>query len=165
MVDIETVGPSTQRFELQKALLEKGFDQVQSQIVHLDDILFKIKASAITVWVALMGWAFSNWKTEIVPLGIVVIIGFWLLEAMFKGAQIRYIEISTNLMHVVNDTESLQRQFEAQRFEGGIIYPVSLNLTEVDRLILMGRGIISPTVATIYLFLSFANALVWMVIG
>ena len=55
---------STQRFELQKALLEKGFEQIQKQIQHLDEILFKIKASAITVWVALMGWAISNSKLK-----------------------------------------------------------------------------------------------------
>ena len=157
----ETINPSMQRFQLQKALLEKGFEQVQKQIIHLDDILFKIKASAITVWVALMGWAFTNSKPQIVLLGIAVIVGFWLLEAMFKGAQIRYIEISANLMRVVNDTDSLQHQFETQNFEAGIIYPVALNRTEVDRLILIWRGIISPTIATIYLFLAFAYALVW----
>ena len=66
---------SDRRFDLQKSLLEKGFEQVQKQIQHLDEILFKIKASAITIWVALMGWAISNTKPEIIPLGIVVIIG------------------------------------------------------------------------------------------
>ena len=165
MNDDKIIDPSTQRFELQKALLERGFDQVQKQIIHLDGILFKIKASAITVWVALMGWAFTSSKTEIVPLGIVVIIGFWLLEAIFKGAQIRYIEISANLMKMVNDTDSLQNQFEAQNFEGGMIYPVALKLTEVDRLILMARGVISPTIATVYLFLALANTLVWIKVG
>ena len=160
----EIIETSLQRFEFQKTLFEKGFQQVQIQIIHLDEILFKIKTSAITVWVALMGWALTGSKTQIVPLGIVVIIGFWLLEAIFKGAQIRYIEISANLMHVVNDTDSLQHQFGTRNFQGGIIYPVALNLTEVDRLILMGRGIVSPTIATPYLFLAFANSLVWMAV-
>jgi hypothetical protein len=156
---------STQRFELQKALLEKGFEQIQKQIQHLDEILFKIKASAITVWVALMGWAISNSKPEIIPLGIVVIIGFWLLESIFKGAQIRHIETSVKLVRMVNDTYFLQHQFEMQRFEDGLIYPLALNLKEKDRLILMGRGIISPTIAAAYLFLAFANMLVWIAIG
>ncbi len=155
--------PTIQRFELQKVLFEKGFEQVQKQIIHLDDILFKIKASAITVWVALMGWVFTSGKLQIVPLGIVVIIGFWLLEALFKGAQIRYIEVSSRLVKAANDADSLQRQFEKKSFDSDIIYPVALNLTEKDRLILMGRGIISPTIATVYLFLSFANLLVWIV--
>jgi hypothetical protein len=160
----ETTDPSAQRFELQKALLVNGFEQVQKQIIHLDDILFRIKASAITVWVALMGWAFTSAKPQIVPLGIVVIVGFWLLEAMFKGIQIRYIETSENLMRLANDTDALQRQFETKRFAVGTIYPVALNLTEVERVILMGRGVVSSTIATIYLFLAFANALVWMAI-
>jgi len=157
--------PTTQRFELQKVLFEKGFEQVQRQIIHLDDILFKIKASAITVWVALIGWAFTSGKPQIVPLGYIVIIGFWLLEAIFKGAQIRYIEISSNLVKVANETDSLQRQFEKMSFDSETIYPLALNLKEIDRLILMGRGIISPTIATIYLFLAFANLLVWLVIS
>ena len=52
-----------------------------------------------------------------------------------------------------------------QKFEDNLIYPLSLNLKEIDRLTLMGRGIISPTIATIYLFLAFANTLVWLAIG
>ncbi len=158
----EAVDVAVSRFELQKSLFEKGFDQVQEQIIHLDGILFKIKGSAITVWVALMGWSFTSSKPEIALLGVVVIIGFWLLESLFKGTQIRYISVSSKLMQMVNDTDSLQRQYEAKHFEPGLIYPVALKLTEVDRLILMVRGIISPTVATIYLFLGFANSLVWM---
>ena len=161
----KTVDLTTQRFELQKSLLENGLDQVQKQIIHLDDILFKIKTSAITVWVALMGWALTGSRILIVPLGFVVIIGFWLLEGMFKGVQIRYMEISANLMRVVNDTDSLQQQFESRKFHAGIIYPVALKLNEIDRAILMWRGIISPTIATAYLFLAFANALVWMALG
>jgi len=70
----EIIETSLQRFEFQKTLFEKGFQQVQIQIIHLDEILFKIKTSAITVWVALMGWALTGSKTQIVPLGIVVII-------------------------------------------------------------------------------------------
>jgi hypothetical protein len=156
---------STRRFNFQKELVEKGFEQVQKQVMHLDDILFRIKASAITVWVALMGWAFTSDNPLIVPLGVVVIIGFWLLEAMFKGAQIGYIRTSLRLMQVVNDTGSLQKQFEEQEFEGGIVYPLALKPTEKERLVLMGKGFISPTVATVYLFLAFANALIWLALG
>ena len=131
---------ATRRFDFQKELLEKGFEQVQKQVMHLDDILFRIKASAITVWVALMGWAFTSNNPLIIPLGLVAIIGFWLLEAMFKGAQIGYIRTSLKLMQVVNDTGSLQKQFEKQQFEGGIVYPLALKPTEIERLALMGKG-------------------------
>ena len=147
-------------FAFQIAMLEKGYDQVQTQIIHLDEILFKIKASAITVWVALMGWSFTSQKVEIIPLGVVVIIGFWFLEAMYKGVQIRYIEASKRLMAFVNDNEKLKRQFEKQQFTPGIVYPVALEISELDRLIMLIRGLISPTVATVYLFLGFSNVLV-----
>ncbi len=88
-----------------------------------------------------------------------------MLEAMFKGTQLRYIGISLNLMNNVNNTDSLQNQFEKQCFQVDLIYPVALRLTEVDRISLMMRGAISPTVATGYLFLALANLLVWLVIG
>lgn len=160
-----TTDSSIQRFELQRTLFERGFEQVQRQIIHLDDALFKIKASAMTVWVALIGWAFTSGKPQISLLGFVVIIGFWLLEAIFKGAQIRYMEVSTKLIGVANDTDLLQKQFEKMSFDDVTIYPVDLNLTEMDRLVLMGRGLVSPTIATIYLFLAFANLLVWLAVS
>lgn len=164
MTNLITTDSSVERFEFQKALFAKGCEQVQSQIAHLDEILFKVKASAVTVWVALMGWAFTSENVLIVPLGGVVIIGFWLLEALFKGFQSRYIEISTKLMDIVNDRVALDRQFQERAFESGAVYPVALKLTEFDRLSLLGRGIMSPTVATPYLFLAFSNLLVWLAV-
>ena len=41
-------------FEFQLRMLEKGADAIQRHIERVDGILFKIKASAITVWVALI---------------------------------------------------------------------------------------------------------------
>ncbi len=64
MTDLITTNSSVERFEFQKALFAKGCEQVQSQIAHLDEILFKVKASAVTVWVALMGWAFTSKEEE-----------------------------------------------------------------------------------------------------
>lgn len=147
-------------FAFQLNMLEKGYEQLQRQILHLDEILFKIKASAITVWVALIGWSFSAEKPEIIPLGMVVIIGFWLLEAMYKGSQSHYIDASKKLVAFINDASAVRQQFSQQRFSAGIIYPVTIQATELDKAIMLARGLISPTVATVYLFLGLANILV-----
>ena len=66
------------RFEFQATMLEKGADELQRHISRLDEILSKIKAGCITVWVALIGWVFSSNNTEMVSLGAVVLVfGCW----------------------------------------------------------------------------------------
>jgi len=44
---------NTNRFEFQKTMLEKGADELQRHISRLDEILSKIKAGCMTVWVAI----------------------------------------------------------------------------------------------------------------
>ena len=161
----EVSNSSTKRFEFQRSMLEKGFEQVQKQIIHLDEILFKIKASAITLWVALMGWSFTSNNEQIVPLGAVVIIGFWFLEAQYKGVQLSYIEASEKLVAFVNDYERLNDQFSKSEFETGMIYPLAIERTEKERLLLLLRGLISPTVATVYLFIAFTNMIIWLIVN
>jgi hypothetical protein len=38
-----------------------------------------------------------------------------------------------------------------------MIYRVSLDLTKIELIILINRGLIPPTITAIYLFLAFAN--------
>ena len=51
--------PVSGRFEFQLRMLEKGAAEIQAQVSHLDELLFKIKASFITVWAATIGWSFT----------------------------------------------------------------------------------------------------------
>ncbi|MCC3600097.1 MULTISPECIES: hypothetical protein [unclassified Microcoleus] len=45
----------------------------------------QLKTAAITIWVSLIGWAFASKIDVLVPLGYVIIFGFWLLEAMLRN--------------------------------------------------------------------------------
>ena len=92
-----------QSFEFQLRLLEKGVADLQLHIGRLDELLLKVKATAVTVWVAMMGWAFTAKISMIVLLGFVVLVGFWLLEGLFKGIQLRYIDLSRELGKFLND--------------------------------------------------------------
>ena len=149
------------RFGFQCRMLEKGFGQIQYQIARLDDIAFRVKAGAATVWVALMGWSITGKSEALVPLGFLVILGFWLLEAMFRGIQFRYIAKSRELSEFLNDKDALDACFEKREFPPGLIYPVGLRTTEWANLARFLRGITSATVATLYLFLGLANVLLW----
>jgi hypothetical protein len=164
MGDIDVPEFSAKRFEFQNALLEKGFEQIQKHILQLDEILFKIKASAVTVWVALMGWSITAKEAALVSLGAFVIIGFWLLEAQFKGVQIQYKKISRKLMDFVNDNADFDEQFSQSAFRAGIIHPVALHRTELEKVSSMMIGFLSPTVSTVYLFLGTVNALIWLAV-
>jgi hypothetical protein len=59
------------RFDFQLRMLEKGASEVVAQMGRLDDLLFKIRASFITVWVATIGWAFTVKNTRLVPLAFI----------------------------------------------------------------------------------------------
>ena len=159
----EVPASAERRFEFQMEMFQKGAERVQNQIVHLDDILFKIKASAVTVWVAVIGWSMASKTEQLALLGFIVVIGFWLLEAMFKGAQLQYMGLSRRITDALNDAAGLEDQFSRREFDPGLVYPVAAPRTEIEKLRLWLRGIISPTVATIYLFLGFTNVLVWLV--
>ncbi len=153
------------RFEFQALMFEKGAEELQRHISRLDEILFKIKASGVTVWIALIGWSFTSKNNFMIPLGGVVIIGFWLLEGLFRGIQTRYIDRSGELTRLLNDREALDRCFESQEFPSNVVYPMTFRETEISKLSTYGRGLIAPSVATLYLFLAFVNYLIWMVVS
>ncbi len=150
------------RFQFQCELFEEGFGEVQQQIRTLDEILFKIKAGAVTLWAVLVGWAFSSDLTRLLPLGFAVISGFWLLEGMFRAVQLRYIVRSRELSRFANDEAALDECFERRRFPAGMVYPVGLRESELQGLWRFGTGLLSGTVMPLYLMLALANAIVWL---
>ncbi len=151
-------------FTFQLRMLEKGLDQVQREISRLDDILFKIKTGAVTLWGVLIGWALSSKALLLVPLGFVVIIGFWLLESMFRGAQIRYLAKSQELTEFVRNHQVVADMFARREVPTHLIYPVGLRSSKLETARLLLRGLLTPTVATLYLFLGFSTVLVWMAV-
>jgi len=150
------------RFEFQTTMLEKGADELQRHISRLDEILSKIKAGCITVWVALIGWAFSSNNTEMVSLGAVVIIGFWLLEGFFRGLQARYLASSAKLTEFLNDKAALDKSFETLEFPANVVYPMTFSESEWTKFKLYWCGLSALSTSIFYLFLVFVNYLLWV---
>ena len=146
-------------------MFAKGTEELQRHISRLDEILFKIKASGVTVWVALIGWSFASRNTLMIPLGAVVIIGFWLLEGFFRGIQARYIDRSNEVTRLLNDRKALDSCFESQEFPSNVVYPMTFHESQISKLSMYGRGLIAPSVATLYLFLALVNYLLWLVVN
>jgi hypothetical protein len=149
-------------FEFQIRMLEKGADAIQRHIERLDGILFKVKASGVTVWVALIGWSFTSKNDLLIPLGLVVILGFWLLEGYFRGVQARYLASSRGLTSFLNDEQALKASFDNHHLPPRIVYPMTFDENELEKLRMYVKGLIAPSVAILYLFLSFVNYLLWL---
>lgn len=152
---------NTNRFEFQATMLEKGADELQRHISRLDEILSKIKAGCITVWVALIGWAFSSNNTEIISLGAVVIIGFWLLEGFFRGLQSRYLAASAKLTEFLNDKTALDNSFESLEFPANVVYPMTFSESEWTKFKMYWRGLSALSTSIFYLFLVSVNYMLW----
>lgn len=149
------------RFEFQLRLIEKGLDHLQSVIGRLDDILFKIKTSAITVWVALMGWSITVESKVIVLLGIPTLLGFWVIGSTFRAIQIRYIEKAQSYEEFLNKNKDLKEYFEDQKIPDGKVYSLSGDESRQRQIELLIKGIVSPTVAVFYGFFICINIVLW----
>jgi hypothetical protein len=158
----DAVDVTAERFDFQCRMLERGCEQVQSQIGRLDDVTFRIKAGATTVWVALIGWSFTASSATVCALGSVVVLGFWLLEGMFRAVQTRYIDKSRELSQFLNDRERLDACFARRDLPQGLVYPVGLRDGELRNLGRFLSALVASQVATLYLFLGLANLLAWL---
>ena len=158
-------GGIAESFEFQLRMLEKGADGIQSHIGRIDEILFKVKASGVTVWVALIGWSFTRNSDLLISLGFVVILGFWLLEGYFGGLQARYLASSNCLTRFLNDEQALKTSFASRHLPSRIVYPMTFGESQFEKLKMYGKGLIAPSVAILYLFLAFVNYLLWMAGG
>ncbi|MFA7653696.1 MAG: hypothetical protein WCX97_01470 [Candidatus Magasanikbacteria bacterium] len=69
------------KFELAK--LE--YELVQKQVDKYDDISSKIKTWSITLWIGILGWSFQSKRHELLLLGIVAIVIFWILDTVNKN--------------------------------------------------------------------------------
>ncbi|RMH11394.1 MAG: hypothetical protein D6701_15155 [Gemmatimonadetes bacterium] len=157
--------PDRAAFDLQLRLFEQGAEELQRQISRLDDILFRIKAAAVTVWLAVQGWAFSTGDGLLLWLGFFAIAGFWLMEGLFRGSQIGFTDTARRLVAFVNDPERLERAFAERTFPPDLVFPVSLPRTRGTRAALFLRGLASPFVATLYLVLALVNVLAVAAVG
>jgi hypothetical protein len=153
------------RFEFQLKMLENGGNEIHKNIGQLVDILFKIKTSAVTVWVALIGWSFIVRNLSVIPLGFIAIGGFWLMEGIFQGFHFRHLNRCKKLAKLLNDTKVLDEYFNSSEFPPNVIYETTgFDESVKERFRLLCRGLIAPSVAILYLFLIAINSFIWLLV-
>lgn len=159
---VDPASPATARFDFQLRMLERGAGEVQAQIARLDDVLFKLKASFVTIWIAVIGWSATIGRNDLLPLTLIVVLAFWMLEGVFRAAQIRFVDRARRITALLNDRGELDRCFERRELPADVIFPVSFRETEFTQLRYYVRGLTSPTVATLHLFIGLVSYLVWV---
>lgn len=76
-------------FNFQRDLLIKEIEYIHSVIAHFDEVSFKIKGWAITLWLGIVAFGAKEGLVLIVLASIPVTITCWILDAYFKKYQRR----------------------------------------------------------------------------
>lgn len=149
------------RFEFQLAMLQKGAEELEKKIANFNTILQQLKIAAITIWVALIGWAFASKIDALVPLGYVIIFGFWLLEATYWRVQFYCIQRVDALTQFLNNESALDESFTTRSIPEGLVHPLgSLKTLKMPSL---GRAMRAPSIYIFYTFLLAVNSIVWVI--
>lgn len=142
-------------------MLERGAAEVQSHIARLDELLFKLKASFVTVWLAAVGWSMTIESRHLLVLAMIVTVAFWMFEGLFRALQSRFIDRACEITTLLNDAAALDRCFAAGALPPALVYPVAFRESGRQRLHYYLRGLVSPTVSVLYLFIGFVTYLLW----
>jgi|SRR5919199_364098 hypothetical protein len=149
------------RFEFQLGMLQKGAEELEKKIAGFTNILFQLKTAAITLWIALIGWAFTTKVDFIIPVGYVVVLGFWLLESIFWRVQYYYMNRANELTLYLNDESALNESFNKRSIPHGLVYPLgSLNTIQP---IPLSKALRAPSIYIFYTFLFIVNTVVWLI--
>jgi hypothetical protein len=74
--------------------------------------------------VALIGWAFTIKVDLIIPVGYVIVFGFWFLEATYWRVQYYCINRATAITQYLNDRDALDESFNHKSIPEFIVYPL-----------------------------------------
>lgn len=125
-------------FAFRLDLLRDEIDEIQGKIAAYDDLSFKIKGWALTLWIATLGFAINQRFPLLAILSVPVLIAFWFLDAHFKSYQQRsmarmgYIERFIN-GSINGSVENLAEAFEACSFGSFVIPdPIGRQTCKVD---------------------------------
>jgi hypothetical protein len=102
------------RFEFQVAMLQKGAEELEKKIANFSTILQQVKTASVTIWVALIGWVIASKIYALVPLGYVIIFGFWFLEATYWRVQFYYMQRAAAVTEFLNDERALDESFNTR---------------------------------------------------
>jgi hypothetical protein len=149
------------RFEFQLAMLQKGAEELEKKIAALTQILLQLKTAAITIWVALIGWALTTKVDSLVPVGYVIIFCFWLLEAMYWRVQCYCMIRATALAQYLNNQDALDESFNNRSIPEGLVFPLqSLKTMKGPSLL---KALRAPSIYIFYTFLFIVNSIVWFI--
>jgi hypothetical protein len=149
------------RFEFQLAMLQQGAEELEKKIANFTTILMQLKTAAITIWVALIGWVFTSKIDALVPLGYVIILGFWFLEATYWRVQLYYMLRANAVTEFLNKESALDESFNTRSIPEGLVHPLgSLKTLKMPSL---GRAICAPSIYIFYTFLFGVNSIVWLI--
>ena len=149
------------RFEFQLAMLQKGAEELEKKIANFSTILQQVKTAAVTIWLALIGWAFASKIGALVPLGYVIIFGFWFLESTYWRVQFYYMQRASAVTEFLNDERALDESFNTRSIPEGIVHPLgSLKRFKMPSL---GRAMRDPSIYIFYTFLLAVNSVVWLI--
>ncbi|MEG4148812.1 hypothetical protein [Microcoleus sp. Pol12B5] len=149
------------RFEFQLAMLQQGAEELEKKIAKFTTIMIQLKTAAITIWVALIGWVFTSKIDALIPLGYVIILGFWFLEATYWRVQLYYMLRAHAVTEFLNNESALDESFNTRSIPEGLVHPLgSLKILKMPSL---GRAICAPSIYIFYTFLFGVNSIVWLI--
>ena len=149
------------RFEFQLAMLQKGAEELEKKIANFSTILQQLKTAAITIWITLIGWVFASKIDALVPLGYVIIFGFWFLEATYWRVQFYYMQRAAAVTQFLNDESALDESFHTRSIPFGLVHPLgSLKILKMPSL---WRAMYAPSIYIFYIFLLAVNSVVWLI--
>ncbi|MEG3833990.1 MULTISPECIES: hypothetical protein [unclassified Microcoleus] len=164
ILKLETIAipeSNMERFEFQLVMLQQGAEELETKIANFSTILQQLKTAAITIWVALMGWVFASKIDALVPLGYVIIFGFWFLEATYWRVQFYYMQRAAAVTEFLNDERALDESFNTRSIPQGLVHPLgSLKTLKMPSL---WRAMCAPSIYIFYTFLSAVNSVVWLI--
>ena len=91
-------------FAFQLDLLRDEIEEIQNKIAAYDDLSFKIKGWALTLWIAALGFAINQKSPLLALLSVPVLFAFWFLDAHFKAYQQRSMARMGYIERFINDS-------------------------------------------------------------
>ena len=114
-------------FEYKLDILKSEISTIQARIGAYDDLSFRVKGWAATLWAGLVGYALANAKMAGIVATIPLMVVFWILDAFFKKYQQRVrarmgvIERFINCSGSENEP-SLDRAFQHRQSVGFVVH-------------------------------------------
>lgn len=131
-------------------IVKTEYELVQGQIDKYDEISSKIKTWAGTLWAASIGWSIQTRRKEVILVGIVLVMMFWLMDGMNKNYRQNYRHRRFRII------DALKTYFYSGKWPNDFYSPsVPFNEHEIF------KATIKPHVALLYLALVSISLLVF----